>query len=108
VPTGSWAAAAQRPVPELSERIYSIPFEHDGETWEATVGQTLCGNERSSKNYPALPGVRLSDPATVLAIFPGYPYVVVTDGGFSEGQQSMWANPFFASRPSIIVRFSKD
>jgi hypothetical protein len=34
------AALAQRPVPPVAERVYSITYTHNGETWISTVGET--------------------------------------------------------------------
>ena len=51
--------------------------------------------------------VSVSIPAMVLAIFPGDPYLVVTDhllGNTSVG--SHLENPFPAGRPRSVVRFS--
>jgi len=51
--------------------------------------------------------VSVSIPAMVLAIFPGDPYLVVTDhllGNTSIG--SHLENPFLAGRPRSVVRFS--
>ncbi len=45
----------------------------------------------------------LRDEATVLAIFPGVPYVVVTDKGFNPQVRSMWVNPFMASSNPVSL-----
>ena len=42
----------------------------------------------------------MSDPAVVQAIFPGDPYVVVTDKRPIGTARSKWENPFMAGRPS--------
>ena len=104
------AKVAQRAVPELAERIYSINYRHDGEDWVATVGQTLHG----SKTRMVRSGGRnverrqsLADPATVLAIFPGAPFVVVTNHRLAGNVGSRWENPFFAGQPSSVQRFAR-
>src|SRR5690606_12022733 len=84
----SLARIAQRPVPELSERIYSIKYRHNGEEWCATVGSTLSGyRARTIKSGGRTIEQRqpLSDPAVVLAIFPGAPYIVVTNHRLTGG-----------------------
>ena len=103
------AARCNRPVPPAGERIYSISFEHNGEVWQATVGQTLSGTKvktRKVKGRTISNEHALSDPAMVLAIFPGSPFVVVTNRGLVEGVRSQWENPFLAGRPRTIRRFS--
>jgi hypothetical protein len=108
----SLAAFAKQPVPELQQRVFSITYNHDGETWTSTVGEPSVGMRRltvdqgSSKRETV---THLSDPAITLAIFPGNPYVVVTNeglGGRSVG--SAWVNPFYMGAGSIssVLRFS--
>lgn len=90
------------PLPPGS-RIYSITFVHHSGTWSATVGQVLSGTKTVTKKVRGERVERtqhLSDNATVLAIFPGYPYLVVHDGN-----RSKWENPFFAGQPESIRRF---
>src|SRR5689334_658023 len=92
----SFAKWCERPVPILNKRIYSITYVHDGSTWTATVGETLHGTFRRSTRsrgkkveheYP------VSDPAIVLAIFPGSPYMVVTNHRIAGNVGSRWENP---------------
>lgn len=96
-------------VPERNNRIYSMTFVHDGEEWTATVGETLSGktlaNLRSRSKAPFYPRT-LSDPAIVLAIFPGSPYVVVTNHRIVTNVGSAWENPFFAGQPKRVTLFS--
>ncbi len=98
-----------RAVPQRTDRVYSITFAHDGEEWTATVGQALHGVRR---RYSRKGGSRtervigLRDPATVLAIFPGYPYLVVTNHGLAPNVGSAWVNPFMAGQPSSVTHFS--
>jgi len=111
------ARIAGAEVPPLRERVYSIEFVHDGETWTATVGEKLRGlkpprpkrrRRPQSLDAPTPRLAKLGDPAIVLAIFRGpYTFVVVTNhriGGWSVG--SAWENPFFAGEPTEVVRFS--
>ena len=98
-----------RSVPSLDRRIYSITYTHDGEEWTATVGERLHGTRRRTTRSR---GKRIeqvqpvSDPAIVLAIFPGDPFVVVTNHRIGGNVGSAWENPFFAGRPSSVTYFS--
>lgn len=99
-----------RVVPSPNRRIYSITFIHDGEEWTATVGEPLRGKRFRTSRSRGM-GIEseqpISDPAIVLAIFPGSPYMVVTNhrlGGRNVG--SRWENPFFAGEPESITYFS--
>jgi len=106
------AAIAQQAVPPENERVYSITYTHNGEEWTSTVGETSRGMLRRTKGRGATKREvvdRLSDAATVLAIFPGNPYYVVTDKNIVRQVRSDWANPFMMGRESIsnIVLFSR-
>lgn len=83
--------------PDPDKRVQSITFKHNGESWTAEVGQTLRG-ERTDRRRRGGKLVdvtsRLSDPATVLAIFPGDPTMVVTDARPITELVSAWENPF--------------
>ncbi len=98
--------ASRSPLPQ-GERIQSISWTHDGEEWVATVGEQLRGTKTQmrtrQKKRVSVTG-RLSDPATVLAIFPGSPYMVVTNSGL-DPVRSRWANPFMAGQPTSVRRF---
>jgi hypothetical protein len=102
------AKFANQPVPAPNQRVYSIIFEHDEKEWTATVGETLRGIRLKRVRGRAIElTVSVSVPAMVLAIFPGDPYLVVTDrhlGSKSDGSQ--WENPFLAGRPRSVVRFT--
>jgi len=101
------AGLCGRPVPVLAERIYSMTFVHDGERWTATVGETLSGvriDTKRSRNKRIERKTHLDDPATVLAIFSGVPFLVATTGGITV--PSKWGNPFLAGQPESIVRFA--
>lgn len=104
-----FAKWCSRPVPERGNRIYSITYIHDGEEWTATVGEALRGktlaSPRSRSKTPFYPR-SLSDPAIVLTIFPGVPYMVVTNHRIVGSVGSAWENPFFAGQPKRVTLFS--
>jgi hypothetical protein len=100
------AALCQRPVPPVNDRVRRIRFVHDGEEWIASVGERLRGEKvRTKRDKRGRRETRspISDPATVLAIFPGDPYLVVTDKGAGSG--SHWTNPFMAGIPASVQKF---
>lgn len=102
------AKSVDCPVPSKKTRIYSITFRHDGDEWTATVGETLRGHtiaDPSARAKNRRIERQLGDSAVVLAIFPGDPYCVFTDRGYSAGSRSAWENPFMAGRPSSVVYF---
>ena len=87
-----------RAAPNMGDRIYSITFVHNGEEWTATVGEALRGkNIKTSRS--------VLDPATVLAIFPSVPYMVVTNSRINPNIISRWENPFMAGKPSQVIYF---
>jgi len=97
-------------VPPMGQRIYSITLVHDGEEWIATVGQQLSGSTIADPRSRAK--VRrfsrpVSDPALVLAIFPGNPYMVVTNHRLAGNVGSRWENPFMAGIPTSITYFQR-
>jgi hypothetical protein len=103
------ATWCSRPSAPVDERIYSIRWIHDGETWTATVGQQLSGERvkrrrrRGEYEETRLP---LKDGATVLAIFAPGPYMVVTDAApINPRVLTKWANPFMAGEPTHVTRF---
>ena len=103
------AAFAGRAAPSLGQRIYSISFRQDGADYVATVGESLHGVRKAttrSRGKAIERTVSVSDPATILAIFPGDPYKVVTDSLPFGNARSAWENPF-CSRPTSAVLFSK-
>jgi hypothetical protein len=96
-------------VPSYAERIHSIIFTLNGSAWEAQVGERLRGRQTRLLRYRGQwvdDEYDVTDTAIVLAIFPGSPYVVVTDGGSAQGGQSRWANLIYAGRPVNVVLFS--
>jgi hypothetical protein len=84
---------------------------HDGEEWTATVGERLRGSKLRKTRRRGIGSIErtvpLSDPAVVFAIFPGYPYMVVTNHGIGQSVGSAWANPFMAGEPRRITLFSE-
>jgi hypothetical protein len=96
------------PVPELGKRIESITFRHDGEDWTATVGQRLSRTRTERKRRQGRMRditTRLSDSATVQAIFAGIPYMVVTDAKPLGKVSSAWVNPLFAGEHPGVTYF---
>ncbi len=105
------AAFSRSQVPPANQRIYSIEFVHDGEEWTATVGKQLKGfktrtRRRKGKKVEVPTGI--SDAATVLAIFAGSPYLVVTDARPIRDVASAWVNPFLAGRPKEVEFFDEE
>ena len=98
-----FARFAGRAVPERSARVRRIEFVHDGERWVAEVGQPLEGVKLDRTGSST--GRRLSDQATVLAIFAGSPFMVVTTGRGVANVRSAWENPFMAGRPEGVEYF---
>jgi hypothetical protein len=104
-----FAKQAGRSALPVIDRIYSITYRHDGEEWTATVGEKLKGvgyktsrvkGEKIEKEFG------LSDPAVVLAIFPGNPYIVITNHRIPRNVGSRWENPFMAGVPRSVTYFS--
>lgn len=94
-----------RPIPGPRERIYSITYVNHREEWTATVGERLRGTRPRPTRRGNIEQIEhLADPAMVLAIFPGSPFVVVTNAG--NVVRSAWENPFFAGNPRSVTFFS--
>ena|ERR1700722_718130 len=98
-----------------AQRVYSITFRHDSDYWSATVGEKLTGSktqqvgptDKTDKTDNSREQTtQLDDPATVVAIFPGTPYLVVTDSGIISGGRTSWENPFYAGIPTSVTYFS--
>ena len=84
-------------------RIRSITFRSNGETWTATVGGTLRGTVTKTsrvRGQRVERSVPLSNGSTVIAIFAGVPYRV-----WHDGASGVWSNPFLAGEPSSVVMF---
>lgn len=91
-----------------AKRIHLLRFAHNGEMWTAEVGKRLHGRRQGEiliAGKPVRRECETSDAAVVLAIFPGSPYVVITDGGRAECRLSRWSHQFTVGRPVQIVRF---
>lgn len=99
-----FADAAGVEVPVLADRVYSIEFSSNGETWNATIGEQLKGTKKLQKTNGDTE--KISDGAKVLAIFRSSPYVVLTNKDIDPNVRSNWVNPFFAGMPTKVVNFS--
>ena len=99
------AQMCMRPVPKPAHRIYSMRFgKGEDEEWIATVGETLAGVHHKftrSRGKTAELKLLLGDPAVVLAIFPGDPYMVVTNQNLPSSVGSAWENPFLVGESEI-------
>jgi hypothetical protein len=76
------AGACRCAVPFMGERIREIHWTHNGDYWVATVGEKLHGRSvrlRRRKGGNVEVTTPITDPATVVAIFPGATYYVVTN-----------------------------
>ena len=98
--------AGCEPAPR-GQRVRSVRFTQDGARWTAEVGEELRG-ERTTQRLRRGELIEhtevLASATRVLAVYPGTPYVVVTDAQPITGASSEWANPFTA-RPEEVVRF---
>lgn len=94
--------------PPPGQRVRSIAFAaQDGARWVAEVGEELRGvrtTQQLRRGELIERTETLSSPTLVLAVYPGDPYVVVTDARPITGASSEWANPFTA-RPEEVTRF---
>jgi hypothetical protein len=108
------AATAGAPVAAPSERVRSVRFVRGAEEWIATVGEQLSGEMTArtagrSVRRASAPTRRVSDPATVQAIFAGDgSYLVVTDvHPVGEIGDSTWENPVTIPRRDArqVIRF---
>jgi len=101
------AAMCNADLPPADERVRSMTFEHDSEHWRATVGEKLRGSKtvrRGGRSGRLNVTARLSDAATVQAIFVGHPCWVVTDGRPVGTAVSAWSSPFMAGE-ALTVEF---
>ena len=90
-------------------RVHSIAFTHDGAQWVAEVGEELSGQRTTQQLRRGELIERtevLTSTSRVLAVYPGTPYVVVTDAQPITGNPSEWANPFTA-QPDEVVLFDE-
>jgi hypothetical protein len=99
-----FAGCAPAPV---DRRVHSIAFTSDGAHWVAEVGQELSGRRttRQLRRGEVLERTEhLASASRVLAIYPGSPFVVVTDAQPITGTPSEWANPF-SCEPDRVTYF---
>ena len=99
--------AGCEPAP-AGRRVHSIAFAQDGARWVAEVGEELSGRRTTQQLRRGELVERtehLSSATRVLAVYPGTPFVVVTDAQPITGAPSEWANPFTAE-PDEVVRFT--
>ena len=89
------------------QRVRSITFTQDGARWVAEVGAELRG-ERTTQQLRRGELIERTETLTsttrVLAVYPGTPFVVVTDAQPITGTPSEWANPFTA-QPEEVTPF---
>ena len=88
-------------------RVRSIAFTEDGAQWVAEVGEELSGlrTTRQLRRGELIERTEtLTSTARVLAVYPGTPFVVVTDAQPITGTSSEWANPFSA-QPDEVTWF---
>ena len=89
------------------QRVQSIAFTQDGALWVAEVGEELSGRRTTQQLRRGELIARteaLTSTARVLAVYPGTPFVVVTDAQPITGTPSEWANPFTA-QPDRVTLF---
>src|SRR4051794_23074901 len=87
-------------------RVRSIAFSQDGARWTAAVGEELTGvrtTQQLRRGELIERTEELSSPSRVLAVYPGTPYVVVTDAQPITGTPSEWANPFTVQPDEVTL-----
>lgn len=87
-------------------RIRQIAFKVGRESWTAEVGRKMAGTRpehRRRKGEFTTTTERLSGHATVLAIFAGAPFAIVTD---EQQATSPSANPILVDKPSRVAYFA--
>ena len=95
--------AGCEPAP-AGRRVHSIAFTQDGAQWVAEVGEELSGRRTTQQLRRGELVERtehLSSSSRVLAVYPGTPFVVVTDAQPITGTPSEWANPFSAEPDQV-------
>lgn len=91
------------------QRVQSISFTHGGAEWVAEVGEELSGRRTTQQLRRGELIERtetLTSTSRVLAVYPGTPFVVVTDAQPITGTPSEWANPFLA-QPDRVTCFDR-
>ena len=97
--------AGAEPAP-AGGRVHAIEFTSDGARWVAEVGEELRGRRTTQqlrRGELIERTEQLSASTRVLAIYPGTPYVVVTDAQPITGAPSEWANPFTAAPDAVTL-----
>ncbi len=85
-------------------RVRAIAFLQDGARWVAEVGEELRGQRTTQqlRRGELLERTEtLTSSTRVLAVYPGTPFVVVTDAQPITGTPSEWANPFSADPDQV-------
>ena len=85
-------------------RVHAIAFDQDGARWVAEVGEELRGQRTTQqlRRGELLERTEtLTSSTRVLAVYPGTPFVVVTDAQPITGTPSEWANPFSADPDQV-------
>lgn len=91
---------------QTTERVYSVTWTPQStETWTATVGERLAGRAPANIDDDTDLHDRLTDGATVLAIFPGRPFLVLTTAEPFGRRPSAWDNPIPVVQPTIVEYF---
>jgi hypothetical protein len=114
------AELIRAPVVGPADRVGSLRFVRGAEEWTATVGECLSGQlaaktdrrpARRTSTARSAPTRRVTDPATVQAIFDtGDTYVVLTDGHpVGDVRDSTWDNPVSVRRHEArgVLRFGR-
>ncbi len=87
--------AGCEPAP-AGQRVRSIVFAQDGAEWVAEVGEEMRG-QRTTQQLRRGELIERTETLTsttrVLAIYPGTPFVIVTDAQPITGTASQWPNP---------------
>ena len=95
--------AGCEPAP-VERRVRGIVFASGGARWSAEVGEELTGRRttRQLRRGAVLERTEeLPSSTLVLAIYPGTPFVVVTDASPITEAASKWANPFSAEPDEV-------
>ncbi|GAB3139663.1 hypothetical protein [Marisediminicola antarctica] len=95
-------------------RIRRVAFKVGRESWTAEVGRKMAGTRpehRRRRGEFTTTTERLSGHATVLAIFEGTPFVIVTDeeqaaSALPASESSPSTNPILVDKPSRIAHFA--
>lgn len=92
---------------ESGRRIRQVAFRVGRESWTAEVGRKMTGTRpehRRRKGEFTTTTEKLSGHATVLAIFAGAPFAIVTE---EQQAASASANPILVDKPSRVAYFAE-